>query len=189
MASFSFTSTVLDEGTTFIFGSWICVTNGLGRFNSHLADSRKPEASAPTRRSDLDKFIDNLDELLLPVLAGQIERMSVFDVTSTHAAPELVGSDSNRSEETTQSESLSDLKEDLDRLLKLEDTGATACWVGGGFDNYSDSNEEYSLTSTIPSSWSLGGLGDKGATACWKASVLDNHSESDDIPNSFRVIT
>jgi hypothetical protein len=32
MASFSFTSTVLDEGTTFIFGSWICVTNGLGGF-------------------------------------------------------------------------------------------------------------------------------------------------------------
>jgi hypothetical protein len=48
MASFSFTSTVLDEGTTFIFGSWICIANGLGGFNSHLADSRKPEASTPT---------------------------------------------------------------------------------------------------------------------------------------------
>jgi hypothetical protein len=105
----------------------------LGRFNSHLADSRKPEASAPTRRSDLNEFIDNLDELLLPDLAEQIERMSVFDVTSTHAAPELVGSDSNQSEETTQSESLSDLKEDLDHLLKLEDAGATACRGRGAF--------------------------------------------------------
>jgi hypothetical protein len=28
MASLSFTSNVLDEGTTFIFGSWICVANG-----------------------------------------------------------------------------------------------------------------------------------------------------------------
>jgi hypothetical protein len=26
MASFNFTSAVLDKGTTFIFGSWICVT-------------------------------------------------------------------------------------------------------------------------------------------------------------------
>jgi hypothetical protein len=40
MASFNFTSAVLDEGTTFIFGSWICVANGLGGFNSHLANSK-----------------------------------------------------------------------------------------------------------------------------------------------------
>jgi hypothetical protein len=43
MASLSFTSTVLDEGTTFFFGSWICIANGLGGFNSHPVDSRKPE--------------------------------------------------------------------------------------------------------------------------------------------------
>jgi hypothetical protein len=120
MASLNFTSTVLDESTTFIFGFWICVANGLGGFNSYLADSRKPEASTTTRRSDLD-------ELLLPDLVRQIEKISVFDATSTHAAPELVGLDSNRSRETTQSESLSDLEEDLDRLLKLEDAVANAC--------------------------------------------------------------
>jgi hypothetical protein len=65
MASFIFTSTVLDEGTTFIFGSWICITNSLGGFNSHLANSRKPEASTPTRHNDLDEFIDNINKLLL----------------------------------------------------------------------------------------------------------------------------
>jgi hypothetical protein len=48
MASSSFTSIMLDEGTTFIFGSWICIANGLGGLNSHLTDSRKPEASTPT---------------------------------------------------------------------------------------------------------------------------------------------
>jgi hypothetical protein len=53
--------------------------------------------------------------------------MSIFDTTSTRAAPELVGSESNRFEEATRFESLSDLEEDLDRLLKLEDEGATAC--------------------------------------------------------------
>jgi hypothetical protein len=45
MALFSFTSTVLDEGTTFIFGSCICIANGSGGFNGHLANSRKLEAS------------------------------------------------------------------------------------------------------------------------------------------------
>jgi hypothetical protein len=77
------------------------------------------------------------------------------------------------------------LEEDLDRLLKLEDTGATACRGSPFFNNYSDSNEEYSLTSTIPSSWSLRGLGDKGATAYREAPILDNHTESDDDPKSF----
>jgi hypothetical protein len=121
MVSFRFTTTVLDKGTTFIFGPWIFVANGLGGSNNHQADSKKLEASTPTRCSDLDEFVDNLDELLLPDLAGEIEMMFVFDMTSTRAAPGLLRSDSNRSEETTQSESLSNLEEDLDRLLKIRD--------------------------------------------------------------------
>jgi hypothetical protein len=56
MSSFNFTSTVLDESTTFIFGSWIYVTNGLGGFHSHLVDSRKSS---------------DLDDLLLPDLVLQ----------------------------------------------------------------------------------------------------------------------
>jgi hypothetical protein len=99
MASLSFTSNVLDEGTTFIFGSWICVANGLGGFISHLVDSRKPETSPATRCSNLDSFINDLDKLLLPDLPRQIERTSIFYVTSICAAPGLLGSDSNRSEE------------------------------------------------------------------------------------------
>jgi hypothetical protein len=83
MASLSFTSTVLDEGTILIFGSWICVANGLSGFNSHLVDSKKPEASTPTRHNDLDEFIDNLNKLLLPDLVLQIEKMFVFYATST----------------------------------------------------------------------------------------------------------
>jgi hypothetical protein len=103
-------------------------------FNSHLVDSRKRETSASTRSSNINKFINNFDELLLPDLALQIEKMSIFDMTSTRDAPKLVRSDSNRSEETTQSKSLSDLEEDLDLLLKLKDVGATAC-RGAIFDN------------------------------------------------------
>jgi hypothetical protein len=63
IASFSFTNTMLDQGTTFIFGSWICIASGSGGFNSHLANSRKLEASEATRRN-------NLDELLLPDHVG-----------------------------------------------------------------------------------------------------------------------
>jgi hypothetical protein len=75
----------------------------LGGFNSHLVDSKKPEISTSTWCGGLDEFINNLDELLLPDLALQIKKMSVVDMTSTHDAPELVGSNSNRSEGATQS--------------------------------------------------------------------------------------
>jgi hypothetical protein len=67
----------------------------LGGFNSHLANSKEPEASSSTPSSDLDEFIDNLDDLLLPDLAQQIEKISIFNVTSTCDAPDLVRSDSN----------------------------------------------------------------------------------------------
>jgi hypothetical protein len=110
MAYFCFTITMLDAGTTFIFSSWIYVANGLGGFNSHLSDSRKLEASTPTRSSDLDKFVDSLDELLLPDHTGEIEMTSIFYATSTHAAPGLLGSDLNQSDKAAQSMSLSDLE-------------------------------------------------------------------------------
>jgi hypothetical protein len=112
MASFNFTSAVLDEGTTLIFGSWIYIANGLGGFNSHLANSKEQETFSSTPSSDLDEFIDNLDDLLLPNLAQQIKKMSVFDATSTRDAPDLAGLESNRSEKTTRSKSLSDMEED-----------------------------------------------------------------------------
>jgi hypothetical protein len=67
-----------------------------------VPDLGELEASSSTRSSDLNEFIDNHDELLLPDLALQIENMSVFDMISTRDAPDLVGSDSNQSEGTTQ---------------------------------------------------------------------------------------
>jgi hypothetical protein len=108
--------------------------------------------------------------------------MSIFDTTSTHDVPELVGSDSIQSEGTKQSKSLSDLEEDLDLLLKLKDMGATTCRGGGIFDNYSNSNEKYSSLSTSPSSQSRGGLRDEGATARRGAPALENHSQPDGYP-------
>jgi hypothetical protein len=110
VASFNFTSAVLDEGTTFIFSSWICVANGLGGFNSHLANSKKPKASSSISSNDLDDFINNLDDMLLPDLAQQIEKMSIFNVTSTPDAPDLFVSNPNRPEKTSRSKCMASLR-------------------------------------------------------------------------------
>jgi hypothetical protein len=99
MASFDFTSAVPDEGTIFIFGSWVCIANGLSGFNSHLADTRELEAPAVTRCNDLDELVDKLDETLLPDLAREIKGESVSNATSTRAAPKHLGSDLIRSGE------------------------------------------------------------------------------------------
>jgi hypothetical protein len=82
MASFNFTSVVLDEGTTFTFDSWVYITDGSGGFNSHLGNPRELEVPTTTQHNHLDKFVDNLDEMLLPDLAGEIEEQSVFNATS-----------------------------------------------------------------------------------------------------------
>jgi hypothetical protein len=185
MAYFNFTSAVLDEGTTFIFGSWICPANGSGGFNSHLANSKESETSSSTPSSDLNDFIDNVDDMLLPDLAQQIEKMSVFNATSTHDIPDLFGSDSNRSEKTSRSKSLSDLEENLDLLLKIKDVGATTCRGAPIFDTYPDSNEEYSPCSTTPSSRFQKGLEDEGATACRTAPTLENHSQPNGHTETF----
>jgi hypothetical protein len=74
--------------------------------------------------------------------------------------PGLLGSDSIRSgegrtrllselrnaasvyQESMQFESLSNLKENLDRLLKIGEGGATACWEAPIFDKYSDLDDD-----------------------------------------------
>jgi hypothetical protein len=66
MTTFDFTNAMLDEGTMFTFGSWVCVGDGVGDFRWHLVDDKKPEASATTFHHELDDFVDNLDEMLLP---------------------------------------------------------------------------------------------------------------------------
>jgi hypothetical protein len=70
MASFNFTSAMPDEGTTFTFSSCVCIANGSGGFNNHLANPNKPEASVPTSGRDIDNFVDNIDEIKLSNLIG-----------------------------------------------------------------------------------------------------------------------
>jgi hypothetical protein len=70
MVSLSFISVVPDEGTMFTFGSWVCITNGLGGFNNHLANPKKLEASAPTSSRNIDNLADDLGGIKLSDLIG-----------------------------------------------------------------------------------------------------------------------
>jgi hypothetical protein len=70
MALFKFSSPVLPEGMTFIFGSWVCVANGAGGFRRHTIDvTIKPKMLT----ARLDEFIDNLDESLFNGSARETE--------------------------------------------------------------------------------------------------------------------
>jgi hypothetical protein len=70
MASFNFTSAMPDVGTSFTFGSWVCIPNECGGFNSHLADPRESKASAPTPYRDIDAVTDGFGRIRLSDLIG-----------------------------------------------------------------------------------------------------------------------
>jgi len=87
MASFSFDLPTIDAGTTFIFGSWVCIANGSGGFDSHLANTMSTEAP---RLEQLDGAVSA--EFLLPQIIGEIEKLSLSNTLSTHVAPLRVDS-------------------------------------------------------------------------------------------------
>jgi hypothetical protein len=47
----------------FVFGSWFCVADGAGDFCRFTIDVMKQKSLAASFHSDLDEFIDNLDDL------------------------------------------------------------------------------------------------------------------------------
>ena len=61
------------QGATFIFGSWVCVANGLGGFDSHLANPIEPEAISSENRNTITGS-DAHGDMLLPDLAQEIEQ-------------------------------------------------------------------------------------------------------------------
>jgi hypothetical protein len=64
MASFKFTSAVPPEGMTLVFGSWVGVADGAGDFRRFTIDAMKLKTLTASFHSELDEFIDNLDDLL-----------------------------------------------------------------------------------------------------------------------------
>jgi hypothetical protein len=81
MASFKFIRSVPSQGMTFIFGSWVCIADGVGNFRRFLIDMR-PKISAADSRSNLDKFVNGLDNLPLHASATRIEMESAPSSTS-----------------------------------------------------------------------------------------------------------
>jgi len=73
MATFTFDIMTIDRGTTFVFGSWVCITNGSGGFDSHLNNPREP-GTIPTGSDSLADESSNLGEMLLLDFAKEIER-------------------------------------------------------------------------------------------------------------------
>jgi hypothetical protein len=144
MASFKFTSAVLPQGTTFIFGSWVCVTDGAGDFCRFTIDIMKLKTLAASFHSDLDKFVDDLDDLSTHGSATKTEQEFVFNATPPRDATTTLGLDPLQSEnlrnrsrlglrnpatehqEANNSESLSALEKDLDYLLRIGKPEATA---------------------------------------------------------------
>jgi hypothetical protein len=100
MAIFKFPNPVLPEGTTFIFGSWVCIANGVGGFHRHIVDDTIKLKTLPER---LDNFVDNLSELPFFYSARETEAESVTTVP------------------------FSELEKDLDFLLQAGGSEATAC--------------------------------------------------------------
>jgi hypothetical protein len=97
MASFQFTRSVPSQGTTFVFGSWVCVADGEGDFRRFLVDM-KPKTPAAFSQSDLNKFVDDLNDLSIRGSVTRIEEESASSTTSFGAATTFLGLDLFQSE-------------------------------------------------------------------------------------------
>jgi hypothetical protein len=155
MATFKFTRSVPSQGTTFVFGSWVCIADGVGDFQRFFIDM-KPKTSTADLRNNLNKFINDLDNLSTCASATKIEMESVPGSTSSSVAATSPGLDSfqsryphNRSQlgsckpatdlqEANVSGSLSMLEKDLDFLLQDGRPEATACQGASGCFGASD---------------------------------------------------
>jgi hypothetical protein len=155
MASFNFIRSVPSQGTTFVFGSWVCIADGVGNFRRFLVNMRQKTFAADLR-SDLDKFINGLNNLPLHASAAQIEMESAPGSTSSGVATTSPGLDLFQSrdlhsqsqlgsckpatdlQEANVSGSLSMLEKDLDLLLQGEKPEATACRGASGCSGTGD---------------------------------------------------
>ena len=82
MATFALSTMTIPQGTTFVFGSWVCIANGLGGFDSHLTN---PTAPKLTSSESCDKLAesDDLGVMLLPDFAKEIKMKLEDNLGST----------------------------------------------------------------------------------------------------------
>jgi hypothetical protein len=82
MATFASTIMALPQGITFVLGSWVCVVNGLGGFDSNLDNSIEPEAISSESHATITRSEDH-DDMLLLDLAKEIEQKLNDNSSST----------------------------------------------------------------------------------------------------------
>jgi hypothetical protein len=99
MATFQFSRSVHSQGTTFVFGSWVCIADGAGNFHRFLV-YMKPKTSAAGPHSDLDKFVDGLDDLSTHASATKIEVESAPGSTSSSVVATSLVLDSFQSKDS-----------------------------------------------------------------------------------------
>ena len=72
MATFTFSTMAPPQGTTFVIGSWVCIANGSGGFDSHLTNSPTLKITTSEDSNKLAGSVDH-DIMFLPDLAKEIE--------------------------------------------------------------------------------------------------------------------
>ena len=88
MATFAFSTMTPPRGATFIFGSWVCVANGSGGFDSHLTNSPAPKNSTSEDSNKLARSHDR-GVMLLPDLAKEIEPKLEYNSSSIRTQIDL----------------------------------------------------------------------------------------------------
>ena len=138
------------QGATFIFGSWVCVSNGLGGFDSHLTNPATLKATSSESPNKLAGSDDH-GVMLLPDLAKEIEMKlednSSFTQTQIDLKPNFTRIEiplaqpiyGLRNASSTYRQMIKSIYENsLDQLLCVENSSVTASWEAPVFDVYPD---------------------------------------------------
>jgi hypothetical protein len=99
MASFQLTRSVPSHGTTFVFGLWVCIVDGEGDFHCFLF-GMKPKTPAVFSQRNLDKFVDDLDDLSIHGSMTRIKEESTSSATSSSVTTTFLGLDLFQSEDS-----------------------------------------------------------------------------------------
>jgi hypothetical protein len=150
MATFAFSTMAPPHGATFGFGSWVCVTNGSGGFDNHLANP--PTLKATTSESS-NKFAGSDDHgvMLLSDLAKEIEMKLEDNLSSTRTQINLDPNSTRietllakpvfglRNASSTHKKMIRSIYENsLDHLLYVENHSVTAGREAPVFNVYPD---------------------------------------------------
>jgi hypothetical protein len=131
------------QGATFVFGSWVCVANGSGGFDSHLT---KPPTLKATSSESANKLAGSINHgvILLPDLAKEIEMKLEDNSGSTRTQIDLKPNSTRietplaqpiyglRNASSTYRQMIKSIYENsLDQLLCVKNSSVTASQLGG----------------------------------------------------------